>query len=211
MNQSDFKEFCEMLDYVSEQYTKPLSVGAKKIYWQGLVEYDLSAIKQAIGRHLRNPDNGQFMPKIADVVRMLEGTTQDSALIAWNKVNKAVRGVGTGQSVVFDDPLIHRVIEEMGGWQSLGKKEENDWPFVAKEFESRYRGYKMRGENPEYQSVLIGAYESHNISNGFKSQPPMLIGNEKLALEVMNGGNKNAMIGFKSLNDVAKLSLEIKQ
>lgn len=201
MNQSDFKEFCEMLDYVSEQYTKPLSIGAKKIYWQGLIEYDLFSIKQAIGRHLRNPDTGQFMPKIADVVRMLQGTTQDSALIAWNKVNKAVRSVGTGQSVVFDDALIHRVITEMGGWQSLGKKKEDEWAFVAKEFENRYRGYKMRGENPEYQPILTGAYESENVANGFKSSPPVLIGNEMLAIAVMKNGNNNPMIGFKTFNE----------
>lgn len=201
MNQSDFKEFCEMLDYVSEQYTKPLSIGAKKIYWQGLIEYDLFSIKQAIGRHLRNPDTGQFMPKIADVVRMLQGTTQDSALIAWNKVNKAVRSVGAGQSVVFDDALIHRVITEMGGWQSLGKKKEDEWAFVAKEFENRYRGYKMRGENPEYQPILTGAYESENVANGFKSSPPVLIGNEMLAIAVMKNGNNNPMIGFKTFNE----------
>jgi len=84
------------------------------------------------------------MPKVADVIKMLQGSTQDSALTAWAKVDKAVRSIGTQMSVAFDDPLIHKVIQDMGGWLGLGQRQEAEWPFVAKEFETRYRGFKAR-------------------------------------------------------------------
>lgn len=197
--QHEFDDFCETLDHVSEQYGKQLSAGAKMLYWQGLEEFDLFAIRQALGRHLKNPDNGMFMPKIADVVRMLQGTTQDSALIAWAKVDKAVRQVGTGQSVVFDDAIIHRVLQEMGGWLSLGSKSEGDWPFVAKEFENRYRGYKMRNDQFEYNTVMIGLYEAQNATQGFKSSKPILIGNAEKAKKVLLGGTDKPLIGFTPL------------
>jgi hypothetical protein len=151
MQQRDFDEFCEMLDLIAEQYGKTLSDGAKALYWQGLHDFDLSALKQAASRHLRNPDTGQFMPKIADFVRMLQGSTQDAALTAWAKVDQAIRRIGTYQDVVFDDPIIHRVIQDMGGWIGLGTKTEDEWPFVAKEFENRYRGFKQRSEIPDNQ------------------------------------------------------------
>ena len=80
MNQQDFEPFCKMMDLVAEQYNRTLSDGGKALYWQGLKDFDLPALKQAVTRHLRNPDNGQFMPKIADLVRMLQGMTQYSAL-----------------------------------------------------------------------------------------------------------------------------------
>lgn len=35
-------------------------------------------------------------------------------MVAWNKVDKAVRQVGAWTSVMFDDALIHRVISDMG-------------------------------------------------------------------------------------------------
>jgi hypothetical protein len=35
------------------------------------------------------------------------------------------------------------VISDMGGWVLLGSKGDGDWPFIAKEFENRYRGYRM--------------------------------------------------------------------
>ena len=205
MKQQEFKEFCELLDHVSEQYGKPLSVGAKMLYWQGLIEFDLSAVKDALGRHLRNPDNGMFMPKIADVVRMLQGTSQDSALIAWAKVDQAVKQVGTGQSVVFDDPIIHRVLQEMGGWLSLGTKQNNEWPFVSKEFENRYRGYKMRNEKIEYATIMIGLYDAQNITKGFKKTPPILIGNAEKATKVMLNGTDQPLIGFSPLSEYTKI------
>ena len=205
MQQTEFKEFCELLDHISEQYGKPLSSGAKMLYWQGLIEFDLSAVKEALGRHLRNPDNGMFMPKIADVVRMLQGTSQDSALIAWAKVDKAVRSVGTGQSVVFDDPIIHRVLQEMGGWLSLCVKTNDEWPFVAKEFENRYRGYKMRNEKFEYVTKMIGLYDHHNSGNGFKENTPILIGSPEKANQVMLGGTNKPLIGFTPLSDYSNV------
>ena len=146
MNQNDYDDFDETIVAVGEQYGKSLSEGVKMLYWQGLINYDLKAVQQALYRHIRNPDNGQFMPKVADIIRMLQGSTQDSALIAWSKVDKAVRSVGTQVTVVFDDPIIHRVLQDMGGWLALGTKQETEWPFVAKEFENRYRGYKAKNE-----------------------------------------------------------------
>ena len=201
MQQTEFKEFCQLLDDISEQY-KPLSEGAKVLYWQGLVNYDLSAIKLALFRHLRNPDVGQFMPKISDVVRMLQGSTLDSALAAWAKVDQAVRHVGTYDSVVFDDAIIHKVLQDMGGWIGLSQKTDSDWPFVAKEFENRYRGFKARGEALVYPRVLIGAYEASNGHKGHKAAPPILIGNKAAAELVHKGGSNKPALQFTQANEL---------
>ena len=177
MTQDDFEKFEDLLSGVGEIYGKTLSEFALSMWWGALKKYDLAAIRDALSRHVINPDNGQFMPKPADVVRMIGGTSTDSAMIAWTKVDKAVRQVGTWQDVVFDDPIIHRVIEEMGGWISFGKKTEDEWPFVSREFETRYRGYSSRGIVPECQPVLIGMANASNSFNGFDCCKPVLIGN----------------------------------
>lgn len=191
MKPEQFDDFCDLLGIVSEQYGKTISAGAKMLYWQGLIDYDFEAVKQGLYRHIRNPDNGMFMPKIADIIKMLQGSTQDSALLAWAKVDKAVRQIGTGSSVVFDDAIIHKVIADMGGWCSFGSKNENEWPFVAKEFENRYRGYKGRNEAGDYQKVLIGHYDAFNAPRGFKHSEPVLIGNKEQAKMVFLGGKEN--------------------
>lgn len=198
MQQDDFDTFSTMLQAVAEYCGKPLSAGVIAIYWQGLRDLDLDALRHGLNAHVQNPDNGQFMPKIADIRRMLGGTTQDAALVAWAKVDQAIRRIGTYADVVFDDPLVHRVLHDMGGWMALGTKTEDEWPFVAKEFENRYRGYRMRSERPEYPPVLIGIAGAHNRKGNHALQPPILIGDQAKAHAVMNGGTDKPLIGFTS-------------
>ena len=191
MTDNDFEEFCNLVSSVGDLYGKEQSRFALGLWWGALKNFDLVAIRDALSKHVKNPDAGQFMPKPADVVKMIGGSTVDSALIAWSKVDRAVRSVGTYKDVVFDDPVIHRVIEDMGGWIQLGTRTEDEWPFVAKEFENRYRGYAARGVASEYQSVLIGISNAHNVKNGFVPDEPVLIGNVQKASHVRElGGNR---------------------
>ena len=202
--QADYERFLAILTGVSDYYGKDLSEGVISLYWQGLKQYDLQAVEKALWEHTQNPDSGQFMPKIADVTKMLQGRTQDQAAIAWAKVDKAVRHVGTYADVAFDDPIIHRVIADMGGWIWFGNQKEDEWPFVAKNFENRYRGYKMRGEIPEYPKVLIGIANAYNQKEGFKTQGARLIGNAQQAEKVMLGGTDQPLIAITQAGETVQ-------
>jgi len=191
----EFEQFREGINGVMAFYSKTVSQFALDVWWAALKAYDLPAIVDAFNRHLACPDVGSFPPKPADIVRMLSGRTLDRALVAWAKVDKAVRQVGTWESVAFDDPVIHRVLHEMGGWIAMGQKTDDEWPFVAREFENRYRAYSARGETPEYPPVLIGIAEAHNQTKGLKSNAPRLIGNPDGAALVMRGGGTATPIG----------------
>lgn len=194
MTTDDFEKFHEGIVGVMSFYGKDLSTFALDVWWNAMKAYDLPAITDAFGRWLMNPDAGQFPPKPADIAKMLGGRTEDRALMAWAKVDRAVRVVGTYRSVVFDDPLIHRVMHEMGGWISLGQKTEDEWPFVGKEFATRYRGYAMRGEHPGYPPVMIGIAQAHNDAKHLPNDPPKLIGNPIAAEAVMANGNAGATL-----------------
>lgn len=212
MKIQDKPAFAEAMTALADYYAREMSRAVIDMYWQGLQHYDLPAIGEALNRHMQNPDSGQFMPKIADIARMLGGTTQDAALVAWAKVDQAVRRVGQYADVVFDDALIHRVLHDMGGWLALGTKTEDEWPFVAKEFENRYRGFRMRSERPEYPRVLIGIAGAHNRKlQGFSAselQPPVLIGDPLRAQAVMQAGTDKPLIGFQSAGqNAARLAL----
>jgi hypothetical protein len=169
------------------------------VWWAAMKPFDLDAVKDALNRHCVNPDSGQFLPKPADVVRMLQGSTQDAALVAWSKLDRTVREVGTYRSVVFEDALIHRIVLEMGGWVALGTKTEDEWPFLRNEFVNRYRGYRGRSEIPEYPPVLIGLAEASNRKVGFDSEPPVLIGNPVTAQAVMQRGSNAPLLEFNQM------------
>ena len=201
MRVDDFQKFHDGIAGVMSFYGKSVSSFALDVWWTALKVYDLAAIVDAFNRHLANPDAGQFAPKPADIIRILQGSSQDSALAAWAKVDLAVRRVGTYCDVVFDDALIHRVIQDMGGWIAFGTKAENEWPFVAKEFENRYRGFRFRGERPQYPPTLIGIATAHNFRKGYKSGTPVLIGQEHLARQVWLGGTDQPALGLKRMSE----------
>lgn len=201
MQTRDFNKFHEGINGVMSFYSKSVSTFALDVWWSALKGYELSAVVDAFNRHLANPDTGQFAPKPADIVRMLQGSTQDSALRAWAKVDKAVRQIGTYCDVVFDDALIHCVLQDMGGWIALGTKNENEWPFVAKEFENRYRGFKISGQSFDYPGILIGIANAHNEQKGLDRERPVLVGNDLVAMQVMQGGKDKPSIGFKRLSE----------
>ncbi|BBE09704.1 Bacteriophage protein, Gp10 [Mycoavidus cysteinexigens] len=200
MKSCDFNAFDGLLQAVAAMYGRDLTSGVIALYWQGLQAYDLAAVREALNRHVNNPDTGQFMPKIADIHKMLQGSTQDSALTAWSKVDRTMREKGPYQSVIFDDPLIHRVLSEMGGWIQLSTKHEDDWPFVRNEFVNRYRGYRMRSEVPDYPPVLIGIAEMTNQQLGFEVAPPLLVGSAAMAQQVMRQGTDQPLLEFTLLN-----------
>lgn len=185
---TDRAEFFTTLAGVYALYRQELSDFVGSVWWKALAPYDLAAVNDAFGRHCVNPDAGQYLPKPADITRMLQGSTQDAALVAWSKVDRAVRSVGTYRSVQFDDELIHRVVQDMGGWVQIGTKSEDEWPFVAKEFENRYRGYRGRNQIPDYPPVLEGIAASQNAQLGFATEAPALIGDPVRARAVGLGG-----------------------
>lgn len=189
MKQEHFDEFCELIDSVAEMYSKTLTAGSKMIYWQGLFDYDFEDVRMAMFRHIRSTEkDADFMPKVSNIKKMIEGTCEDSALKAWAKVDRGVRQTGPYADVVFDDSLIHRVIHDMGGWIGLGDKPESEWPFVAREFENRYRGYKSKGEIPEYPSILTGISNAYNAINNQPLGPYVMIGNPVDCKKVLSGG-----------------------
>jgi hypothetical protein len=177
LRQSDRSAFVEMLTYVGALYGRDVSPGVIDLYWSALAPYDLPAVRQAFDRHVKSPDAGQFMPKPADLIRMMGGTSQDAAMQAWAKVERAVRRVGGHESVVFDDAIIHRCVEDMGGWVKLCATTEEDLPFRARDFQALYRGFAMRREAPPYPAHLIGRFEAQNRMAGQKVAEPVLIGN----------------------------------
>jgi len=200
MDKADKQRFAALITAASEVYGKPLSAGVIGLYWQALARFSIDEIADALRRHIANPDVGQFMPKPADFVRMIEGSSQDAAALAWSQFDDVLRHVGTWRDVVFPDPIIHRVVQDMGGWISFGTKLEDEWPFVARDFQARYRAYKSRGFLPEYPRRLIGRVNGENASSGYAMEPPVYVG-DKGACRLVEQGGKPSGQPIRKISD----------
>lgn len=203
MQPSDRKNFYAMLTSVCELYGKKASPELLDLYFEALRQHELIDISRALNLHAVDPDQGQFMPKPADVVRMLGGSKQTRALQAWTMVERAIREIGPYQSVVFDDPIIHAVLEEMGGWIDLcNTSTDKDLEFRSHEFSKRYQGYALQGGAQHYQSHMTGLIEADSNSKKLKAPQPMLIGNRDAALRVLRSGSEQRQQLAKPLNEV---------
>lgn len=74
MIDSDKKRFVEILNSASEMYSRQnLSDGAVVLYFRTLKRYTYDEIVDAMGRHVSDPKHGTFYPKVADLIRHIEG------------------------------------------------------------------------------------------------------------------------------------------
>lgn len=182
MESTEKDSFFSLMADVHAFYRQDISRFALGVWWEALKAFDYRAVKDAFNRHAVNPDNGQFCPKPADIVRLIAGGTQDAALIAWTRVQKAVREQGMYRSVNFEDPIINAVLKDMGGWVAIGQIREDKLPFRAKEFENRYRGYRQRGEVPMV-GALLGIADGDNQTKGFALSAPAMVGRPVALIE----------------------------
>jgi hypothetical protein len=197
MKESDKKRFGLILVGVAEVYGKELSKQAASIWFNILKEYEIETISLAFTSHISNPDTGQFFPKPADIIKAIGGTNTDASFIAWTKVDQAMKLVGPYRSVVFDDPIIHAVIDDMGGWIFFGEKDENEWPFIGNDFQKRYKGYKERNSTPAHNKKLVGIHEAGNRKDGFEIEKPFLIGDKEKAKKVfLDAPGKQLEVSF---------------
>lgn len=202
MQPSDRADFARALADVMAYYGRDCSPFMLEIFWKGLAGHEFEDVSRALTLHARDPDHGQFAPKLADITRLLEGTTNTQGARAWSKVERAVKSVGKYRSVVFDDPLIHVVITEMGGWTSLCAINVEDLPFKARDFERRYSAYRLRREVPSFPPHLIGEHEAENRLNAARlgglewSCKPVLIGDVERAQRVLERGSEQPALRF---------------
>lgn len=207
MKANDHEPFVRAWTQAWELYGKPISPGAIQLAYDALQRFDLQAITRALTAHVNDPDSGQYPPKPADVVRLIEGRKEDRAQQAWTKVEGAMRRVGQYATVVFDDALIHAVIRDMGGWIDLCSVEEDELPFRAREFEKRYQGYLIRGSAGDYPKMITGRLDQTNQASGFgdKREKPILLGDPDRARQVYAGGSEGSGLQIMQVGDHLEL------
>ncbi len=141
MEKNDFAPFSQMMALTAEQYGRPMSPELIRFYFDGLAHIPVDAVRAALNAHVRNTEVGQFMPKIADLIRTIEGTGEDAAYTALAQVNADFSGARC------DDPIALAVVRDMGGWRAIGQRDAEEWQsFGSKDFVKRYRSYKARGD-----------------------------------------------------------------
>jgi len=211
--QNDFiEEFKNLYDAVYAMYKRPSDPEPNpvvyELFYESIKSLGFDAVKKGFSVHIQSPDNGKWMPKPADIIRIIEGTSQDTAHIAWSKVRKSISVVGSYQTVVFDDPIIHRVIQDMGGWIRICGLNEKDISYTGHEFKNRYQAFKNQGEVPDYPAKLSGLHEGENQEYVDFIPKPIFIGDPGKARDVLRLGSNRPSLQITDGNNFKPLKLK---
>lgn len=167
---------------------RPMTEEGKRIWIAILSRYQFEQIDYAFQKYM---SESSFMPKPADIVKIIDGNPTDKATLAWNKVLCAIRDIGEYQSICFDDPIIHVVLQEMGGWSKICRITDDKVPFVAQDFSKRYQTKAAVGvERLEgVPRALSGYFAVTNKSGGIEAQEEVVLyGDEDMAELVFKMG-----------------------
>lgn len=184
MKKQDKIRFAKVMAVLSEIFDQGKEPSEFKIelYFQALIEFEIGSVERAATAIMKGRVYSS-LPKPAEIIQEIRGTTQNQATMAWLSVLETIKHVGHYQSVKFSDPVIHNVIEAMGGWIRLaGEMITDEEKWKQKEFEKLYEvlAKNPRDKNPEY---LPGWIEIHNTANGYEVESGIVkIGFERLRL-----------------------------
>lgn len=190
MQRSDKPALVAMVTDVLAYYRQPVSEFVLSVWWNACQPFTLEQVSKALTSHATDAERGQFAPKVADLVRILAGTHTDRAMLAWGKVYEAIGSVGAYQDVVFDDPAIHAVIEDLGGWSKVCRSETKELGYLQHRFCEAHKAYTGRGQFP-YPRRLLGdrSPDSEYEKKGIPLPRPALIGDREAARAVYKGGS----------------------
>lgn len=145
-----------------------LSDGQVQVYMKVLMPYDLERITFACNQVIRTYHYNN-MPKPADFLRHMGPGPDAVAEQALMKVKEMIRRHGRNATVAFDDPVIHQIIMDYGGWPSFNDSYsgvelgyENLWD---KDFRRKYTICAQVPDHKEIPVRLLGEFDIANISN----------------------------------------------
>lgn len=205
MNQSDQARFAALLTDVLAFYGQAVSSFALSVWWEACRSFEYEAVQRALSRHAMDPERGMFAPKPADVVRQVQGTPTDRAARAWSITLDAASRVGAYTDVVFDDPIIHAAIEDMGGWVALCRTDTDRLSYLQHRFTEAYRAYANRGDLTTYPRKLTGdrSPDETYLSRGLPPPKPVLIGDPARAQIVLTNGSTAGRLQITSVAEAA--------
>lgn len=190
MRMNQISEFRELLTDVLAYYGKDCSEFTMTVWWNAMQSFSLEQVSRALQKHATDAERGQFAPKVADIVRALQGTSTDRAAIAWGKVHEAMSSVGAYTDVVFDDPAIHAVIEDLGGWPKVCRTDVAELSYLQHRFTEGHRAYTERGQFGYPRRLAGDRSPDHEFtSRGIPLPRPALVGDRDRAVAVLKNGS----------------------
>ena len=149
MEKRDGPRFKELLAMISVTYESDFTQTKSLLWWNLFRGYSLRDVEKAVLSHIACPDYGMHMPKPANIMKFISGTTKqleqavdDKAEIAWHVILGEIRRIGSYGSLKMEDKQALAAVQAIGGWKNLCGLTIDKMTWAHKEFIAAYQNYE---------------------------------------------------------------------
>ncbi len=209
MNEQELENFTGAMYGMGKMYGKQIDDQLIEMYWDSLERFDYEDVSSAFQRHYNGTGQASgFWPRPGHIIELIEGSVDTRAQLALSKLTKAIGSPGVYESVCFDDPVINKVVQDLGGWVQLGKISSDDFKFYGNRFVTAYRGVAKQ-DKFNYPKILTGISDAANNERfGGKERMPRLVGKRDQALIVYKKGGQGDNDRATLLNKEVDLTVD---
>ncbi len=183
MTGKDRAAFGKLMAALAEAFSQDVSPAKLDVYFRALGDMSVEQIDAAVWTLIRTRTTATF-PKVAEIREAVHGKVEDQAQLAWVKFIGAVRSHGGYETVSFDNPVIHAIVEREGGWIKVTEYNQEEMKWFAKDFLRMYAAFAPNISQVAIPDKLMGIHEFDNTGRFDEAVPlPVVIGDEQKALE----------------------------
>ena len=199
MQDSDKAAFEALLRGIADVFssTKTIIVNRPmlQVYFMSLGEYSYEQVEWAIGEHLKDPVDGKFFPKPANIIKHLtvnELSSGEQAEIAWGEIMQCLRVNGSYGGLKSENKQAIAAFKSFITWQDFCAMDSDRMTWAKKEFISMYSTYDKTPVDM-LPSSLPGLVELHNhkekyAEKGARDMKSVLDGISKHRLNKLDKG-----------------------
>lgn len=178
-----YEEFLQGTAFITAMNGKDFTELQLQLYFDFLKDIETKVYIEGLKRmFLERPYPS--IPQVAEIREYCLGSKNGKHLIAADKLRKALKSFGSYSTIVFDDPILHIIIDKrFSGWIKFCKLTQDELnEFFSFEFEKIYKVYSEQKHN-DIKTELLGLYDAKNSDvEGWKvGMYTRYVGDEKKA------------------------------
>ena len=176
----DFESFLKTLTGLGELFDKKISDTLFELYWQTLNDLSFADFKRAANQLALTT---KFFPKPVEFREQVLPDIATQAALAYAQVERAFTCAGVYASVVFDDPVIHAVLDNLGGWIEYCNQPEDNVKWWRKDFERRYQEFAPLVKTGMIKPpAMLGGLYAADPQSSERARLPVFVGDRQKAL-----------------------------
>jgi len=130
-------------------------------YYAALEDLTTDQFKESVSCLIRTRKYST-LPVPAEIREAAVGDLDGAAMLALTNFERSRATYGANNSVAFEDPTIHVVVMQMGGWIKVNGIIDSEWKFTRNDFLKLYKAIAPKINNYKILHHLVGIAEGDN-------------------------------------------------